>query len=486
MSALGKTLYPYCKRLRVLDLRDLYHLLDSDHLRRPKLIQWFFSGDMAQFHLIISNTRSGRSALKTSDIVATMGNVIVNETQLLEGLTEAVPGSMLSTKLASWAPNLTNLRKLDFSDARCFADPETRSALLKHCPNISELRMYALTAKDADSQLAAYIETLPANSLRLFETIRDCQIGPETCAAFNRHGQSLRVLRLSLDDIGMLGLAQARACTQLESLSIDGRSLSPGLMTENEDALKEIQDWLSDCSSLREVALTDLVFAPAVLTPMLQKAHVRLHSLSIAASAEALQYDIQDQVDFHTALTQQQELQVLFLKAKSEAASMQDRTILLDVLCSLASLRHLEIRGVSEDFNNAEVQALAQHLHDLETLYVNGYGYTDPVLESLSVLRKLKALTFAGISRFTAGGLLNFITELSKGNQGLSLSLEYVDPDYALSEKEESQVSDALAKTVGGELKYQLWRGMILIERKILQLTIVDPDALDLDSDESD
>lgn len=33
LSAFGKTLYPYCRYLRVLDLRDLTDLLDDDKLR---------------------------------------------------------------------------------------------------------------------------------------------------------------------------------------------------------------------------------------------------------------------------------------------------------------------------------------------------------------------------------------------------------------------------------------------------------------------
>lgn len=39
LSCLGETLFPYCRYLRVLDLRDVYELLDDDKFR-GKIQQW--------------------------------------------------------------------------------------------------------------------------------------------------------------------------------------------------------------------------------------------------------------------------------------------------------------------------------------------------------------------------------------------------------------------------------------------------------------
>lgn len=52
LSALGKTMFPYCRHLRMLDLRDLSELLADDKFR-GKTVKTFFDGDMAQFHFML-------------------------------------------------------------------------------------------------------------------------------------------------------------------------------------------------------------------------------------------------------------------------------------------------------------------------------------------------------------------------------------------------------------------------------------------------
>lgn len=52
LSAFGKTIYPYCRHLRYLDLRDLDHLLSDDKFR-GQIAKHFFKDELARFHFVM-------------------------------------------------------------------------------------------------------------------------------------------------------------------------------------------------------------------------------------------------------------------------------------------------------------------------------------------------------------------------------------------------------------------------------------------------
>jgi hypothetical protein len=56
-------------------------------------------------------------------------------------------------------------------------------------------------------------------------------------------------------------------------------------------------------------------------------------------------------------------------------------------------------------------------------------------------------------------GLLDFISRLGPGNQGIRLSVDMADTDTLLSEDELTLVRENLAEKVGGTLEYMALRG---------------------------
>lgn len=465
LSALGRTSYPYCRHLRMLDLRDLGYLLDDDKFKQGKISQQFFAGEMSRFHLVtetpFSKTRSKVLAkrLNLQAIISAIGDVVTQEAPLLEALTEPIIGDLFSTALVTWAPRLTHLRRLDFWDGRPFADETIRNLLYAHCPNLDSLRMYQSNAADADQQLASFIGGLQENTLVHFENISNCGVGPETCLALNRHGKSLSLLKLALTEEGVLALAGLQGCSSIETLAIESLRPSVDLKATQNDVFLEIVEWLRSCRSLRDVSLKNLVSAPDLLTPLLLNKDVQLETLQIDANDRSM-YDLAGHRTFHEALSQQRCLRELFFSADGETATLDDRKALLDSLCSLTDLRTLTLIRASDDFVDADIRQLAQRLTHLETLYVGGFGITDDVWDSLARLRNLNALTFAGVTRFSANGILNFITQLSDGNRGMVLSLDFADTDNALAPGEEVLIRETMAATLGGDFRYQLLRGM--------------------------
>jgi hypothetical protein len=90
-SSLGATLFPYCRYIKILDLRDLKYLLEDDRFNRKvakyatvpscalsperKLItsRHFFSGPMAHFQNMYKLTANGGRSLDHVAIVNAVG-----------------------------------------------------------------------------------------------------------------------------------------------------------------------------------------------------------------------------------------------------------------------------------------------------------------------------------------------------------------------------------------------------------------------------
>lgn len=491
LSALGKTMFPYCRHLRMLDLRDLGHLLTDDKMR-GKTFKTFFAGDLAQFHFT-TPANKGPPRPDGRKTVRSVGDAIIPQAPLLEELSDpsaAGVAGVLSDTLSYWVPHLPQLRRLEVWDGNAFADETTRDLLHANCPNLESLGIYTNSSADADHVIAALVGGMQSNKLTYFENFRNCGIGEDTCLALSARGDSLRTLKLFLtaDLVSSLGLLQG--CTTLRELTIGtvDRPVADLKATQN-DTYLEILEWLKNCSTLRRVAFANIASAPDLALPLLQNKDVRLESLTIDGKDEGM-YIVKDHQDFHQALAQQHSLRSLHLNADPEPMFRDNVEALISSLCSLSNLEDLWLGRISDYFTDEHIKLLTRYLPDLRELSVGGYGISDGALTELPNLMNLKSVTFSGLSTFVSpanntlcrrrsvvyvlwltipffgwqstGGITDFVGKLGEGNMGLVFTVDAADPDSEISMAEQELLRELFQTQVDGRFEYQLLRGDLL------------------------
>lgn len=87
-----------------------------------------------------------------------------------------------------------------------------------------------------------------------------------------------------------------------------------------------------------------------------------------------------------------------------------------------------------------------------------GYEVTDLIWPHVAKLTNLKSFNCHALSSFKADGILNYISTLGKGNQGLLLSVMNQTLEHALSDKDLARVRLSLAERVDGQFEYVLFR----------------------------
>lgn len=458
LSALGKTLYPYCRHLRLLDLRDLSELLADDKFR-GKTIKTFFGGDLAHLHFTLpAGKKGGPVRLDSGKILRAVGDVIIQQAPLLEGLWEPTTSDVLINALPDWAPRLTHLRRLVVWDGKAFASETTRNLLHVHCPNLESLGIFMSTSPDADHDLAAFISGMQPDKLVYFENFGNCRIGQETCLALNNQGSSLRTLKLHLADDGILSLGLLKGSRALQELALSADRPTADLKATQNDVFLEMLEWLENCADLKRVSFYNLMSAPDLALPLLQNKDVRLESLDINATEDAM-YIVKDHLDFHQALTQQRSLQTLHLKADPDPTSRDDVETLTNALCSLTSLQDLRLVRISDYFSDEHIKLFARYLPEIRELFIGGYGISDAVLPDVSKLQNLRSVTFSGITAFTTAGIMDFIDKLGENSKGLSFAVDNADPDSSISAEEQDLLRELFQSKLDGRFEYQLLRG---------------------------
>lgn len=490
LSALGKTLYPYCRHMRELDLRDLkllFETLDEPKFR-SRVAKQFFAGDLARFHYVgASPKKKGAARLDMTKILLAVGDEITQHAPLLEGLLEPSDENVLISALPTWTPRLGHLRSLEFYDGKLLADETIRNLLHAHCPHLHKLQLYTCSNADSDHQLAAFIGGLQENTLTSFENNSYCGIGSETCLALNQHGKSLTELKLSLEEEGMLALGVLGDCTALTILEVTALRQSVDLRATQNDVFLQIVEWLKHCSLLRSIGFENVVSAPDLLLPILNNNDIKLRDLAIKAN-ESSQYLVKDHHEFHKALSKEVSLRELSLRADPDPMTRDDIDVLMDTFSALKNLTTLNLYRVSDYFSNQHITQLAQSLPMLETLYVGGYGISDSVLGSIAQMEHIRSITFAGITAFTIDGLLDFVEQLPESRTGLVFSVEAADPDTMIPDEGQELVKSALAARAEGRFEYMPLRGKIC--RTVLPCMLsddhIDPNMPEFDESDSD
>ena len=473
LSTLDKTMYPYCRYLRVLDLRDLGFFLDHEMLRGT-VSKNFFAGEMARFNMVMQTpyrTR-GKMRLNIRPIMLAIGDTITKQSPILEVLTEPAMLDVFSTALLEWPSRLEKLQFLQLGTGRALADETLQELLVASCPQLHKLEIYSWPNDDrSDHCMAQFLRRLRPNSLTLFQNDSGCGIGSETCQALALHASSLITLHLAIGDSGIPDLGTLQPCTSLESLTLTDLRSPHDLKATQNDVFENMVTWLQQCTKLRDLALNDFVSAPDLLTPMLEKQDIQLHHLQINALRDNGLYVLKENQAFHQAISRQTSLVSLLLKADADGSFGDDVELLCNCLCAMKSLKRLNLTRTTEYFTDLHVSMLSEHLTNLEELRVDGYGITDASLKRLSSLPHLTSLEFGGVTTFTTNGLLDFVERLSPGNQGLALSVERAAVEGVLSVEERIQIRDAITAKVNGRFTYE---------------PIADPDISEFEGSDSD
>ncbi|KAF2814871.1 uncharacterized protein BDZ99DRAFT_186205 [Mytilinidion resinicola] len=308
-------------------------------------------------------------------------------------------------------------------------------------------------SEDRDHKLSNFISGLRPQSLKYLETISDTGIGAEAFLALNTHGESLKELRLCLRTDTLPHLSLLRGCTAIETLRLEDNDGHTDIKATQNDVFLEVIEWLRKCEDLKNFSLTNFVDAAAIVFPLLLEEKIHLRKLDIDT------YVVNSNKMFHQALIHQREsLRALTLSGDSDEMFRDDVDVLVDSLKSLTELRELELRGVSDWLKDEHFNQIIDRLDKLEDFYISGLEVTDAVLDKAASLRNLRSMTFMVMSKFTLDGLLEFVSKLGPGNQGLVLLIGMADPGALLSEDELSLVRESLMVKVGGRLEYTPWR----------------------------
>ncbi|KAF2006962.1 hypothetical protein P154DRAFT_421161, partial [Amniculicola lignicola CBS 123094] len=299
-SAFETTLFPYCRYIRALDLRDLGYLLEDEHFR-GKITKHFFSAPLAKFQIMHPGPlrRSGRgfARLDFTSITDAIGEVVTQHTPMLE----QISGPLLSHALVRWAPRLPRLQALELWDGSPLEDQLVHASIYQHCPHFNSLSIFTWAAEERDHKFSEFIGTVRPQSLKNIETIRDIGASAETFLALNAHSKSLKDLKLCVSNDSLPHLSLLKGCTALEALKIEDTHGSMDLEKTQNDVFLEVIDWLLKCEDLRRLSFTKLLSAAPIVTPLLLQDRIKLRELEIDS------YVPKDCAVFHQALVNQRD-----------------------------------------------------------------------------------------------------------------------------------------------------------------------------------
>ena len=320
---------------------------------------------------------------------------------------------------------------------------------------------------DADRHCATFLNEIRPGSLESFEIISSSQIGVESFLALNCHRESLTKLKLvGIKAEAVPAICMLKGCTNLSSVSLaeDGVA-TQDLEKQHNDNFLETIAWLRECKNLQSINMSKILSATGLLTPVLLEDGIKLTKLELEG------YSMSDSENFHRALASQTNLQSLWLKGESSEIP-SDSDVLVESISKLEQLTDLRFQEISNSFQDHHIRKIAQCLSKLETWSTSGWGITDAIWTAIGSLHKLQDLSLNALTRFSAGGIMDFILNLGLENKGLVLGITMQDMDCQLSEAEQNMIQETILAQVGGRFDFMYFRGELL-QFEICNLTLM-------------
>ncbi|RAL11604.1 uncharacterized protein BO97DRAFT_369990 [Aspergillus homomorphus CBS 101889] len=451
LSSLDQTYLPYYGYLRYLDLDDLGDLLKDpkftgqvrDDFYTPELLE-IVSPDYQQKGNKRLRYSSRASDLSADSVKLKIGSAIVKKATSIRGMSLNVP----TETLLEWIEGLPLLQSLSIWSGDTLSQ-HAGLKLRQNCPKFKQLTIYSWRDRSpgtAEAESEELLNELSPNTLECFEVISMCQLGPRTITALGSHLQSLSQLKLT--SLTIETIARLPSLSTLPSLEVLALTDSvPAARDERFYAIvSQVAEWISSCKSLRQLDFRRFVDDPFLLSQILSNEGVRLTSLSLSG------YTMTGSRAFHEALACQRTLRSLYLSGEGAFPS-QDNDILVHALNQMGDLRELYLKDISDGFSQDHVMTMTASLPHLERLWISGDFFDDTVFQAFTHLSKLQSLMIPAFSKFTADGILDFISQLGPGNRGFSLSVLNA-VDSALAEEAQILISETIKASLDGSFDY--------------------------------
>lgn len=432
------TYKPYCRYLRILDFRNFEEMLESTHFRT--ITRFFFAKPMAPF-----NRKIKRGKWEVQDPVATINHVgdsIVPKAILLE----EISGHLNQGFLTRWVSQTPKLRRMVLWNGDAL-DREAGSVIADNCENFAALSILGWSDNKADDVFSKFLLDLKPDTIQYIQFISFSYIARKSFEALGRH-RGLKKLKLNnLCEAAMENLNGLKECTQIEVLSLQDNTSAVRLEELNNDVFLDVIAWLSSCRNLRDITITNFWDGPAILAAVAIAPDVRWTKLCLDG------YTVRNasSASFHTALTDQKELEELFLKGNGDDTIPQDLEIMVSSISQLPKIKKLVLRQVSDEFDMTHISSLALNLPLLEEFSTSGQELSSDILSLLVNLRKLKTLTLFALTQFTFESIFDFVNLLDeKSQRGFGLYLMAIDQEFALNEEQQTVISETIKSRVGG------------------------------------
>lgn len=443
------TYRPYCRYLRILDLRNLNSMFDDSKFTGSTRTD-FFAGRLKPFYF---QKPAPYGRLMTIDVLATInavGEAVTQKASLLEEL----DGNLSPGFLTRWISRSPRLESLVLWNGDALSDG-AGSAVKSTCASFKSLTIHDWLAPHADQKFAEFLSDLSPNSLEYFELISHSRVSGLSFAALGQHAKSLKTLILSFTGDAMENLGALKSCTSLQRLHMEDNTRT-SLLTFHQDVFVEVAGWLSSCRELRDLSLNKFSDGAALLAEILVTAKFKLQRLSLEGYVVRAN---QAAAAFHTALAEQDCLESIMLKGNGEDADPDDLSIMVQSLCRLSNLRELVLKDVSDEFEEDHIISLAMSLPLLEEFWSSGLYMSRNILLAFTNLEYLKSLTLNALTQFEAGDIVEFLAHLDPEKQkGFNLSLMAADPQYDLTEDEQEMIRDLIRSRFDGRFEFVLWR----------------------------
>ena len=432
----------------MLDFRNLNAMLEDYKFTGPTL-NAFFVGPLKQFYFPKQEFKR-----KTVDVVATI-NAVGDAVTLKTAQIEEIAGHLSPGFLPRWIARARQLQALVLWKGEALADGAGQ-AIADNCESFRSLTIREWLAPDADPMFAIFLNELKQDSLVYFEMISYNNIGAASFEALGRH-KSLQELTLgSMNQEAMQSLNQLKECTELHTIVLEDVLGTVRLEELNNDVFVEVVAWLSSCTKLRQLTLKRFYDGPALLSQVLSSPNLKLTKLSLEG------YLVRNPNSrlFHTALSDQKTLEIVWLKGVGEDTVPDDLQIMVEGLSHLSNLKELILKDVSDEFDANHIISLALSLPQLEEFWTSGGMVSSDLLPALTQMHQLKNLTLYAMTQFTCDEIIDFLGQLDPAKQkGFNLSLMAADPAQGyLSDEEQDLVREFIRSTLDGRFDFVLWR----------------------------